>query len=215
MTHRTNRRQFLGLSLLAASALPALGKAAMQVTPAQIEGPFYPLRDQADKDADLTRIKGHDQRASGEVVIISGQVSNAQGVPIADAVVDLWQANSHGRYSHERDPNPAPLDPDFQGWAILRTDAHGQFRCRTIRPGAYPVSEEWSRPPHIHFKVSRRGYREITTQMYFEDEPLNDSDRLLNELSADEQNSVIARILPGDASDFATQFRFDVVLKSV
>jgi len=124
--------------------------------------------------------------------------------------VDIWQANAAGRYAHERDPNPAPLDPNFQGWAILKTDGEGRYRFKTIKPGAYPVSENWTRPPHIHFKVSRRGYREITTQMYFEDEPLNNVDNLLNELPDDLRPTLIAT----RESKFEP-FQFNIVLAKI
>ena len=100
-------------------------------------------------------------------------------------LVDIWQANAHGRYAHEDDPATAPLDPNFQGWGMVKTDADGSYSFTTIKPGAYAVSSGWSRPPHIHFRISRRGYHELITQMYFANESLNDNDRLL--LSVDEE----------------------------
>ena len=111
-----------GLAATAAGVLPA-------ATPSQTAGPFFPKKDQADKDLDLTRIAGHDKAAQGEVHVIEGRVLDENGAPVADALVDVWQANRHGRYDHEADPNPAPLDPDFQGWARLRTDAEGVSAC--------------------------------------------------------------------------------------
>ncbi|MEJ2399920.1 MAG: protocatechuate 3,4-dioxygenase, partial [Xanthomonadales bacterium] len=104
---------------------------------------------------------------------------------VAGALVDIWQANALGRYAHEDDPATAPLDPNFQGWGMVKTDADGRYSFTTIKPGAYAVSSGWSRPPHIHFRISRRGYHELTTQMYFADESLNEKDRLL--LSVDEE----------------------------
>jgi protocatechuate 3,4-dioxygenase, beta subunit len=201
----------LGAATMAAAA-PLL--AAPGITPAQIEGPFFPIRDQADKDIDLTRIEGHANRARGEVIEIGGQVLDADGQPIAGALVDVWQANAHGRYAHEADPNPAPLDPDFQGWARFTTDAEGRWRIRTIKPGAYPVRDGWARPPHIHFKVARRGYRELTTQMYFAGDPLNDADRLLLEVPADQRGRLLVAFSAGDA-DRPPQGRFDLVLQAV
>lgn len=201
----------LGAATLAAAA-PLL--ATPGITPAQTEGPFFPTRDQADKDMDLTRIEGHAKRAEGEVIEIAGQVLDADGQPIADALVDVWQANHLGRYAHEKDPNPAPLDPDFQGWARLTTDAEGGWRIRTIKPGAYPVRDGWARPPHIHFKVARRGYRELTTQMYFAGDPLNDVDRLLLEVPADQRARLLVAFTVGDA-DMPPQGRFDIVLQVV
>ena len=128
----------------------------------------------------------------------------------ANAVVDIWQANAAGRYSHEADPNPVPLDPNFQGWAIMTTNDKGRYSFKTVRPGAYPAAKGWDRPPHIHFKVSRRGYHDITTQMYFENEPLNDVDHLLKSLNDAEQSKLIAR-----RNKDSGAFIFDVVLGSV
>jgi len=204
------RRALIG----ATAAGAALGAKALATdlpaTAGQTEGPFYPTRDQADKDADLTRVAGRTSAAKGEVVRIEGHVFDENGAPLAGAVVDVWQANAAGRYAHERDPNPAPLDPDFQGWAILKTDAAGRYGFTTIRPGPYPAADGWSRPPHIHFKVSRRGYREITTQMYFENEPLNDVDRLLQQIPEPERSALIGRRNGADQP-----FKFDVVLAKV
>ena len=180
------------------------------ITPAQTEGPFYPITEQVDKDADLTQIEGQTGSASGEVIVVEGLVLDDAGAPIPDAVVDVWQANAGGRYSHEADPNPVALDPNFQGWAILKSDAEGRYRFKTVRPGAYPVNETWTRPPHIHFKVSRRGYREITTQMYFDGEPLNDIDSILNGFSEDIREDLVAK----QASTRAA-FQFNVVLAKV
>jgi protocatechuate 3,4-dioxygenase beta subunit len=199
------------LALVAGSPLLAENRGA---TPAQTEGPFFPDRDQADKDIDMTLIQGHSEHALGEVVEISGQVLAEDGSPVAEALVDVWQANSHGRYAHERDTNPAPLDPNFQGWARFTTDAEGRYRVKTIKPGAYPVSEDWSRPPHIHFKVARRGYRELTTQMYFAGESLNDADRLLQELSVDERRRVVVEFAV-TAAEGPPRGQFDLVLRGV
>lgn len=203
-----------GTGILIASACqsetaPAAGGATM--TPAQTEGPFYPIVDQADKDADLTRLGDSGAVAEGEIVRVEGRVLDLAGNPVANAVVDVWQANAAGRYAHEADPNiAAPLDPKFQGWAIMKTDADGRYAFKTIRPGAYPAEDDWWRPPHIHFKVARRGYRELTTQMYFEGEALNDVDLILQGLPEPQRLSVIAK-----RADEASPFVFDIVIAKV
>lgn len=188
----------------------AAAPAGLAPTPREIEGPFYPVVDQADKDADLTRIGPGGAIAEGEIVRVEGRVLDQTGAPLAGAVVDIWQANAAGRYAHERDPNPAPLDPKFQGWAIMTTDENGRYGFKTVKPGAYPASDDWWRPPHIHFKVARRGYRELTTQMYFDGEALNDIDHLLQEHDAKEQASVIAQRHAETGA-----YVFDVVLRKV
>jgi len=172
-------------------ARPAAPLAPDCDTPAQEEGPFYPKRDQLDKDADLTVIQGHTERAEGEVIRVEGQVLDDDFKPVPGALVEIWQANRHGRYHHEDDPNPSPKDPNFQGWGQVRTDAEGRYGFTTIVPGAYPVDADWWRPPHIHFKVARRGYHELTTQMYFAGHELNEKDPLLNGVAADERERLI------------------------
>jgi protocatechuate 3,4-dioxygenase beta subunit len=215
---KISRRDILGAGAVGTGILltagcqsetaPAAGGATL--TPAQTEGPFYPIVDQADKDADLTRLGDSGAVAEGEIVLVEGQVLDPAGNPIAGAVVDVWQANAAGRYAHERDPNPAPLDTKFQGWAIMKTDADGRYAFRTIRPGAYPAEDDWWRPPHIHFKVARRGYRELTTQMYFEGEALNDVDLILQDLPEAERRSVVAK-----RTDVASPYVFDIVIAKV
>ncbi len=196
-----NRRRFLGLSSLSAlcvssaMANQATKQDPLQSTPSEIEGPFYPVNAQQDKDFDLTRISGHSQSALGLPVYIEGHVVDTAGQAIEEAKVDLWQANAAGKYWHPRDPNPALIDEHFQGWAIVTSDQQGQFRFKTILPGAYPVGNGWVRPPHIHFKVTKSGFETLTTQMYFPDQPLNDNDRLLQRKSLSEQKAMIAQKL--------------------
>lgn len=210
---RFTRRQMMqgGLGAVALAASAPLVAAGL--TPAQTEGPFFPKKDQADKDLDMTRVEGRSEAARGDVVEISGQVLDQTGAPVAGALVDVWQANAAGRYDHEADTNPAALDPNFQSWARLVTDAEGRYRIKTIKPGHYPVRKGWARPPHIHFKVACRGYREITTQMYFAGEALNDVDLIWTSLSVDERASVtVAMVADGSA---APSGRFDLVIRKV
>ena len=198
----------LGVAAAVASA-PVLAA----VTPAQTEGPFYPVVDQADKDTDLTRVEGREGTAEGEVVVVEGRVVDENGEPIQGALVDVWQANASGRYAHEADPNPAPLDPNFQSWAKMLTDSEGRYRFRTIKPGAYKVADEWSRPPHIHFKVARRGFHELTTQMYFAGDPLNDADRLLQSVPEPQRGMLVVDFESGDHD--VPHGTFDIVLAAV
>jgi protocatechuate 3,4-dioxygenase beta subunit len=181
---------------------------AARPTPAEIEGPFYPVYAQKDTDFDLTHIQGQAGVARGKIIIIRGRVLDTEGKPIEDATVDLWQANAAGRYRHPHDPNKAPLDPNFQGWAIVPSGRDGGFRFKTVYPGAYPASDTWMRPPHIHFKISKRGYVELVTQMYFPGESLNAVDLLLRRKSAEEHGMMIATRLPGEAEIY----EYDVVL---
>ena len=99
--------------------------AALQRTPDQILGPFYPLSE-LPRTSDLTRVPGRSGRAEGQVINVMGRVLNLTGQPVRDAKVEVWQANTHGRYTHPSDPNPAPLDPNFEGSAVLTTDSEGR-----------------------------------------------------------------------------------------
>lgn len=195
--HDPQRRHAVigGLALAGFAVLRPLAAA----TPHQTEGPFFPVGETTESDFDLTRLEGHAEPAVGRVVEIHGTVRGPDGAPLAGALVHVWQANHHGRYAHPDDANPAPLDPHFQGYARLRTDAEGAFRVRTIVPGAYPVGRGWSRPPHVHFKVAHDGHRELTTQMYFAGDPLNAEDRILNALDAAQRAQLVVAFAPEGA----------------
>ena len=191
------RRQILkqaglaGVGALAAGILASNALAAE--TPAQTEGPFYPVQDQVDKDADMTKVKGHNGSAKGERVELRGKVVDAKtGLPLANAMVEFWQACATGRYNHPADTNTAAaVDPDFQYWSQVKTDASGKFSVLTIKPGAYPADVDWMRPPHIHVKVHAAGYPALTTQLYFGGEPLNDKDLILKAVPAAQRSLVV------------------------
>jgi protocatechuate 3,4-dioxygenase beta subunit len=198
-----------GVGLLA----PGLAMSA-PATPAQVEGPFHPVDAQKDTDLDLTLIEGHTGSALGEVILVRGRVLDSQGQALANALVDVWQANDKGRYSHPKDPNTAPLDPNFQGWGLINTDAQGRYAFKTIKPGAYPLSflgEEGWRCRHIHFKVSQPGYEEIITQMYFQGDPLIEQDLEVAKAPAKLRHLLIVN-QQTDAGTGLPLFDFDVTL---
>lgn len=205
------RRQFFKGGVVAGTLAGITGVSANDLakTPKQVEGPFYPKVAQKDKDFDLTKIEGQEGTAKGKVVTILGAILNTDGTPIEDATVDLWQANASGRYRHPGDTNEAPLDPNFQGWAIVPSGKNGEFKFKTVVPGSYPASKDWSRPPHIHFKVSKLGYVELITQMYFPGEKLNDTDKLLQRVPETDRASLIAKHIPGEVDTY----EFKIVLE--
>lgn len=174
-----SRRKLIGGATASVGALVAAKtvSAACSITPYQLNGPFFPMAIN-DYDWDITQVPGRRNRAEGEVVEIVGRVLNANCQPERGAIIDVWQANAGGRYLHPRDPNPVPLDPNFEGYARLYTAEDGVYRIRTIIPGAYPVGPDWVRPPHIHFKVHPATAPSITTQMYFAGNELNEKDVL-------------------------------------
>lgn len=219
---RLNRRELLGAGIaLPLGALFASRAAAgtCDPTPSQTTGPFYPIDDQAEKDLDLTRMTGHEASAAGEVIRVQGRVLDSNCSPVVGALVDLWQADSNGRYSHPADPNPARRDPNFQGWGQVVTNAKGRYAFRTIKPAAYPLefldgrADERAgyRTPHIHFRVAKRGYRDFSTQMYFAGEALNDRDILLRRVSAAERPRLVIAPTRGAATD-PPLFTFDLTI---
>jgi protocatechuate 3,4-dioxygenase beta subunit len=182
------------------------------LTPEVEMGPFYPRMKPLDTDADLTVLAGRTGRAEGRVVNLSGRVLNQRGEPVAGAKVEIWQANTHGRYANVSDPNPAPLDPNFQGYGVQVTDAEGRYRFTTIRPGPYPESPTAVRTPHIHFDVTGRVNRKVT-QMFFAGEPLNEQDRLLQQVSYNKPGVLAAVSGPtGDMAPDSLLVRWDVVI---
>jgi protocatechuate 3,4-dioxygenase, beta subunit len=191
---------------IAGHALAQNQQLGLRATAESPMGPFYPLRPLAENDADLTRLAGHANRARGTVIELTGYVRDLRGQPIAGAQIELWQANAAGRYMHELDPATAPLDPDFQSYARLRTARDGSYRIVTIKPGGYdsPIGH---RTPHLHFDLRGRTHRSIA-QMYFpEDAEGNARDTLYRALGDDAGTSLAKR----DASDLG-KYRWDVVL---
>lgn len=179
------------------AALAPVAQAALtckEKTPKQPQGPFYPVADQIDKDTDLTRVEGAARAAEGRLIDVLGVVTDIQCQPVTNAFVEIWQACASGKYNHPGDPNTAPLDPNFQYWGIAKTNAAGEYRFRTILPGAYPADATWMRPPHIHFKVHKWGYQELITQLYFAGEILNAQDLILQDLDEHEQEKIVRPI---------------------
>lgn len=194
MSESLNRRNLLKKLALAAPVGLVSTKVMAQacgITPPQTEGPFYPIADQMDKNTDLTKVEGRIATAKGEVCLVSGVVQDEFCKPVAGALVEIWQACHTGKYNHPADPNPAKLDPNFQYWGRTVTNEKGEYLFKTIVPGAYPATNTWMRPPHIHFKVHLRGYEELTTQMYWKGHSLNQRDRILLNLSPEERKLVL------------------------
>jgi protocatechuate 3,4-dioxygenase, beta subunit len=205
-----------GLSALALSAGKVMATSLEQIceeTPKQPEGPFYPVRDQQDKNNDLTLVNGKNQIANGTLIYLSGKVLDQNCQPVPNVVVEIWQACETGRYNHPGDvDNPSALDPNFQYWGIEVTNAAGLYSFKTIIPGHYNAGPNWIRPPHIHFKVHKRGIRELITQMYFYGNRYNDGDLILNKIPLNERDSVVRTLAPRPAENGRQAFdmTFDI-----
>ncbi|TLU61348.1 protocatechuate 3,4-dioxygenase [Thalassotalea litorea] len=214
------RRRFLKIgafgatSLLFCTGFRRSDQSQSLLTPQQTEGPFFPTQGQKDVDLDLTHIHGHPNKAKGTVIKVSGRVTDQLGQPVALALIDVWQANSYGKYHHELDQRRVKIDENFQGWGTIQTDDDGYYHFLSIKPGPYPADGKWMRPPHVHFKVAKRGYRELTTQMYFSGESLNQKDLLLLELSEQEQKLLIVDFEQDSQKQYLNG-RFDIVLSKI
>ncbi|MFN2577645.1 MAG: hypothetical protein ABR607_08145 [Pyrinomonadaceae bacterium] len=197
------------------ASILAQATASPVFTPSIILGPFYPQIRPSDQDADLTLLTGKHRPAEGRVVYLTGRVMNLKGEPVRGAKVSIWQANTHGRYSHKSDANPAPLDPNFQGFGVQITDAEGRYRFKTIKPGAYPAPVVGMRAPHVHFEVEAK-YDRLITQMFFPNEPLNEQDHFLQFVKGLYREAVIAKSTTPTSGMEADKLSFvwDIVLLS-
>jgi protocatechuate 3,4-dioxygenase beta subunit len=182
----------------------------------ELTGPVYGHESVLANDADLT--KQHQGEPLGERIIVTGRVMDEDGRPIPDTLIEVWQANSSGRYIHVVDQHPAPLDPNFSGGGRCVTDREGRYRFVTIKPGAYPWRNHpnaW-RPAHIHMSLFGPTFlTRLITQMYFPGDPLIPIDPIAQSIP---DKSAIARLvsafdLATTVPDWALGYRFDIVLR--
>lgn len=205
------RRDFLR----GATAVALLGfagvrfaRAELMATPAQMQGPFYPLTRPLDQDNDLVTVAGHSGTAYGTITDVAGRVTDAGGRPLAGVAVEIWQVNGHGRYHHPHDDSSAPVDPNFQGYGQTVTDAQGAYRFRTVKPVAYP-----GRAPHIHFGLGVPGQAPFYTQMYLAGAPENNTDFLLRAVrDRRARDTLVVALTPSPNAGSALAGRFDIVL---
>jgi protocatechuate 3,4-dioxygenase beta subunit len=180
-----------------------------------IDGPVFGDGAVEPLDHDLT--KQHDGEPFGQRITVQGRVLDDGGRSIPNALLEIWQANAAGRYRHEVDQHPAPLDPNFSGGGRCLTDRDGRFRFVTIKPGAYPWGNHpnaW-RPSHIHFSVFGRAFTErLVTQMYFPDDPLFAYDPIFNAIrDPAARRRLIARFdIEQTEPEWALAFEWDIVL---
>jgi protocatechuate 3,4-dioxygenase, alpha subunit len=130
---------------------------------------------------------------AGQRVRIEGRVLDGEGKPVNDAAVELWQANSHGKYASPEDSQDKPLDPGFRGYGRSLTDDTGKFGFRTIKPGRVPGPKGKLQAPHLVITIFMRGLlKQLVTRMYFPDEPSNADDPILNLVPSERRASLIA-----------------------
>jgi protocatechuate 3,4-dioxygenase beta subunit len=208
---RPSRRAFLGAAGLGAAffTVPGLFADELTRTPRQTEGPFYPDKLPLDTDNDLVIVNDALTPAVGEVTHLSGKILGANGTPVRNALVEIWQVDSKGVYLHSGSSNRKERDANFQGFGRFLTGSSGEYYFRTVKPVAYP-----GRTPHIHFKIKRGPQELLTTQCYIKGEPRNDRDGVLRGIRDPQSRAAVLvdfAPLPGSrAGELAAHF--DIVL---
>ena len=166
---------------------------SLQATPSQTVGPFFQI---GYNRLYVSEIAG--PNASGTRIGVEGRILDGDGKPIGDAVVEVWQANAHGRYAHAEDQQDKPLEPGFLGFGRVPTDDAGRFRFTTIKPGRVCGPEGTLQAPHLVVSILARGLtKRLATRMYFPDEEGNAEDPVLQLVPAARRPTLIARRLPG------------------
>jgi protocatechuate 3,4-dioxygenase beta subunit len=185
-------------------------------TLSDMTGPAYGRGPVGELDHDLTR--QHEAEPLGERIIVTGRVTDGDGRPVRNSLIEIWQANAAGRYTHHLDRHPAPLDPNFSGAGRCLTDDEGRYRFVTVKPGAYPWKNHdnaW-RPAHIHLSLFGEAFRSrLITQMYFPGDPLFEHDPIFQSVRDPEaQKRMISTFdLETTEPEWALGYRFDVVLE--
>jgi protocatechuate 3,4-dioxygenase beta subunit len=182
----------------------------------ELAGPVYGHESVTATDFDLTR--QHAGEPLGERIVVIGRVTDEDGRPIPDTLIEIWQANAAGRYIHVVDQHPAPIDPNFTGAGRCVTDSEGRYRFVTVKPGAYPWKNHHNawRPNHIHFSLFGPSFlTRLVTQMYFPGDPLIPLDPIAQSVGDPAAiDRMIARFdLDATVPDWALGYRFDIVLR--
>ena len=182
----------------------------------EITGPVFGESEVGPSDHDLTR--QHTGEPLGERIIVSGRVLDEDHRPVPHTLIELWQANTAGRYRHSRDDHDAPLDPNFTGFGRVLSDTEGRYRFVSIKPGAYPWRNHHNawRPAHIHFSLFGPAFAtRLVTQMYFPGDPLLPFDPIFNSTSDERARSRLISTFDWETTqpEQALGYRFDIVLR--
>jgi protocatechuate 3,4-dioxygenase beta subunit len=181
----------------------------------ELSGPVFGVTDLTALDHDLTR--QHQGEPLGERIRVTGQVIDRDGRPVRGQLVEVWQANASGRYAHQRDDHPAPLDPNFTGVGRCLTNDRGEYEFVTVKPGAYPWRNHLNawRPAHIHFSLFGRAFTQrLVTQMYFPADPLFAYDPIFQSVTDEAARERLVATYDHDLSapEWSLGYRWDIVL---
>jgi protocatechuate 3,4-dioxygenase beta subunit len=195
---------------------PAIPPIRLPHTLSELTGPLYGHNPIGETDNDLTR--QHAGEPVGQRMVVAGRVLDEDGRPVPQTLIEIWQCNAAGRYAHDLDNHPAPLDPNFSGAGRTITDAEGNYRFVTIKPGAYPWRnhENAWRPAHIHFSLFGPCLiTRLITQMYFLNDPLLQFDPILQSIPDERARRRLVSDfdLSFTEPEWALGYRFDIVLR--
>ena len=176
----------------------------LETTPSQTIGPYLHIG-LTWLTTDNLAVAG----VSGDKIAIEGRIVDGDGNAVDDAVVEIWQANAHGRYAHPDDTQDKPLEPQFKGFGRVTTDSHGVFRFTTIKPGRVPAPDGGLQAPHLNVTIFTRGLlKHLITRMYFPGDPANGDDPVLQRVPAERRETLIATSGEGDSA-----LKWNVILR--
>jgi len=177
----------------------------LPTTPSQTVGPFLHIGLDWLLTDDLVA-----PGVGGEKIVVEGRIVDADGKPVGDALVEIWQANAHGRYAHPDDKQDKPLEPGFRGFGRVATDDDGRFRFKSIKPGRVPAPGGGLQAPHLNVMIFMRGMlKQLLTRLYFPGDPANAEDPVLSSVPAPRRETLIA----SPAGDRAGALRWNVILQ--
>ncbi len=187
------------------------GGSKLAPTASMTTGPFFPAQFIRSEDNDLTRVRAEGPAARGQVISLTGTVTDINGAPAVNAILELWQPDADGNFA-----GSGKADPNFRGWGRTWTDKSGQYRFLTIKPGSIAAGDRRNaqRPPYINVMVLGSGImRPLVTQIFFPGEPLNDQDPQLSLVPAEHRGRLVAKPATDAAMpNGAIALRFDIRL---
>lgn len=178
---------------------------SLRATTSQTVGPFFRIGFEPLCRADLTA-----PGIAGARIVLEGRVLDGDGVPVPDAVLEIWQANAHGKYAHPDDRQDKPLDPAFKGYGRVLTDEGGRFRLTTIKPGPVPGPHGTTQAPHLAVSIFMRGLlKRLVTRVYFPDDLYLRDDSVLKLVNPERRETLLAKAGPGGTGSL----HWDVILQ--